>query len=85
MIATPDQMLNGLPTAALECVCCETRLAGRDEFCPECQTPASLSQTVASRGEEQNFISVLGASNAGKTVYLGLLLDILSKGPEEFR
>jgi hypothetical protein len=30
-------------------------------------------------------VSVLGASNAGKTVYLGLLLDILSKGPEEFR
>jgi hypothetical protein len=40
---------------------------------------------VATRIGEQSFVSVLGASNAGKTVYLGLLLDILSKGPEEFR
>ena len=60
-------------------------MAERDEYCPECQTPASISKTVALRGGTQNFVSVLGASNAGKTVYLGLLLDILSKGPEEFR
>jgi hypothetical protein len=44
-----------------------------------------LSRIVASRSGVQNFVSVLGASNAGKTVYLGLLLDILSKGSNEFR
>jgi hypothetical protein len=39
---------------------------------------------VALQGGGHSFVSVLGASNAGKTVYLGLLLDILSKGPEDF-
>lgn len=67
------------------CVCCSTRLASRDEFCPDCQTPTSLSQSVISGGGADRFISVLGASNAGKTVYSGLLLDILSKGKEDFR
>ncbi|GAB4154516.1 MAG: hypothetical protein Tsb009_31160 [Planctomycetaceae bacterium] len=35
---------------------------------------------MESRGEPANFISVLGASGAGKTVFLGFLLDILTKG-----
>ena len=69
----------------MDCACCDQRLSDQDEYCGECQTPASLSRTVATRVGAQRFISVLGASNAGKTVYLGLLLDILSKGPEEFR
>lgn len=47
--------------------------------------PASLTHSVKAQGAEHSFISVLGASNAGKTVYLGLLLDILSKGGEDFR
>lgn len=70
---------------AVACICCRQPLAERDHYCPGCQTPASLSHTVASRGGTQNFVSVLGASNAGKTVFLGLLLDILSKGCGDFR
>jgi hypothetical protein len=35
---------------------------------------------MRSRGTSSRFVSVLGASGAGKTVYLGLLLDLLSKG-----
>lgn len=85
MIATPSQLTGGFPPIAMECACCETRLSERNEFCPQCQTPASLSKSVATRVGTQKFISVLGASNAGKTVYLGLLLDILSRGAEGFR
>ncbi len=85
MITTPNQLVDGFPPIALDCVCCDYRLSERDEYCPECQTPASLSRTVATRLGAQSFTSVLGASNAGKTVYLGLLLDILSKGTDEFR
>ena len=85
MMYAPSQLVEGMPPITLDCVCCGTRLNDRSEFCEDCQTPASLSRTVATRIGEQNFISVLGASNAGKTVYLGLLLDILSNGPEEFR
>ncbi|QEG41040.1 TRAFAC clade GTPase domain-containing protein [Roseimaritima ulvae] len=86
MITTPHQLLSsGRPALAINCACCEQRLPEGQEFCSECQTPAVLSQTVATRSGEKNFVSVLGASNAGKTVYLGLLLDILSNGSEEFR
>lgn len=67
------------------CACCERPLAESDEYCPECETPATISHTVAERQRDQNFVSVLGASNAGKTVYSGLLIDILSKGCKEFR
>lgn len=85
MITTPSQLVDGMPPIALDCACCDQRLSERDDYCPECLTPSSLSHTVATRLGRQSFISVLGASNAGKTVYLGLLLDILSKGPDEFR
>ncbi|MEM7475493.1 MAG: hypothetical protein AAF483_10925 [Planctomycetota bacterium] len=78
MIATQQTMAD-------YCICCSSRIASRDEFCGECQTPASLSHSVVAKGGVESFISVLGASNAGKTVYLGLLLDILSKGNENFR
>ncbi len=67
------------------CVCCSARIERCEEYCPNCQTPICLSQSVALQGGGHSFVSVLGASNAGKTVYLGLLLDMLSKGPAEFR
>ncbi len=85
MIMTPHTLQNGRPAIAVNCACCDQRLPEGQEFCAECQTPASLSQTVATRASHKNFVSVLGASNAGKTVYLGLLLDILSNGSEDFR
>jgi hypothetical protein len=69
----------------VDCACCDHQLTETDEFCPGCETPATISHTVAQHEHDQSFVSVLGASNAGKTVYSGLLLDILSKGPEEFR
>ena len=48
-------------------------------------TGHAFENGFTTRVGSQNFVSVLGPSNAGKTVYLGLLLDILSKGSEEFR
>lgn len=69
----------------LDCVCCGQRVTERDPCCAECQTPIAVSRTAASRNGTQGFISVLGASNAGKTVYLGLLLDMLSKGTDSLR
>lgn len=85
MITTPAHLNKGFHPVVVDCVCCGRRLGERDEYCTDCQAPASVSQTVVMRGGEHCFVSVLGASNAGKTVYLGLLLDILNKGPEEFR
>ena len=62
------------------CVCCGMQLSDLDAYCNECQTPSEVSSSAAASDLESDFISVLGASNAGKTVYLGLLLDVLG-GP----
>ena len=60
-----------------ECVVCGKQLSDIDAYCPGCQTPSEVSTSAASSEIGSDFISVLGASNAGKTVYLGLLLDVL--------
>ena len=44
--------------------------------------PLELSRIVRGRGSAPRFVPVLGASGAGKTVYLGMLLDILTKGTQ---
>tara|TARA_R110002049_G_scaffold27321_2_gene93971 strand:+ start:28833 stop:29747 length:915 start_codon:yes stop_codon:yes gene_type:complete len=85
MLNIPQQLVDGCPPVTLNCACCDVRLPSEASYCPDCQTPAELSRTVATRIGDQHFVSVLGASNAGKTVYSGLLLDILSKGGKDFR
>lgn len=85
MITTPKHLKDKVQSFLLDCVCCGESLSERDHHCTQCQTPASISRTVAARAGSQSFVSVLGASNAGKTVYLGLLLDILSKGSDALR
>jgi hypothetical protein len=85
MIANTSHSARRIPPLVVDCACCGGRLNEGVEFCAQCDTPASISHSVATRVGTQDFVSVLGASNAGKTVFLGLLLDILSKGPEEFR
>ena len=44
-----------------------------------------VSLAVAERGAPPRFLSILGPSGAGKTVYLGLLLDMLTKGSRGLR
>jgi len=67
-----------------DCVCCGQASFDSDA-CSNCQAPLELSRTVQTRGTPPHFVSVLGASGAGKTVYLGFLLDILSKGARNIR
>ena len=70
---------------ALTCVSCGTEMVDHGGYCFSCQTPLALSRSVAGRGRPARFVSVLGASGAGKTVYLGFLLDVLSKGAKGLR
>lgn len=62
------------------CVCCNQESFDHSGYCNQCQAPLDLSRTAEKRGCPVNFVSVLGASGAGKTVFIGMLLDILSKG-----
>ena len=74
-----------IDTEGPECVCCQTQLTADDTYCPECQTPSEITDSLLSRKSRPHFISVVGASNAGKTVYLGLLLDILCGGAQRLK
>ena len=67
------------------CVCCDHQMTTLDEFCDECQTPAEITRSVSQRKAQPHFISVVGPSNAGKTVFLGLLLDMLCGGAKNLK
>lgn len=69
----------------IACICCGGELSELDPFCQECYAPMEVSRSVMAREVQPNLISVLGASNAGKTVYLGLLLDMLGRRSSPLR
>ncbi len=69
----------------IACICCDAEVTEYDPCCYECHAPMEMSRSVAARGVQPDFISVLGASNAGKTVYLGLLLDMLGSRSSPIR
>ncbi len=64
----------------LACVCCGKQTIQQARYCTHCQAPLEVSKAVHRRSVPPQFIPVLGPSGAGKTVFLGLLLDMLSKG-----
>ena len=64
----------------ITCVCCLQESFNKSGYCSQCRAPIDLSMTAEKRGLPVNFVSVLGASGAGKTVFIGVLLDVLSKG-----
>lgn len=64
------------------CYCCGGKTASLGE-CSHCHMPMAISDSAAARGVRPQFIPILGGSGAGKTVYIGMLLDMLSKGNHE--
>lgn len=63
-----------------ECACCGRSVSESAEVCAHCFMPVSISLSAAEQGVRPTFIPVLGCSGAGKTVFLGMLLDLLNKG-----
>jgi len=66
--------------SSIVCVCCGARYPGTGSRCERCRAPLSLSRTTREEGKCPQFVSVLGGCGSGKTVYLGMLMDMLSKG-----
>ncbi len=64
---------------ANECMICRTGNAEEAFFCTTCMAPMSLTHESVVQGREPCIVSVIGDSNVGKTVYLGYLLDMLSR------
>jgi hypothetical protein len=53
------------------------------ELCRHCFAPMALAHQAASQKVCPQMVAVIGTSGVGKTVYLGMLLDILSRqGPQ---
>jgi len=63
----------------LNCPLCDGHLFEGDA-CGTCHAPAAVIESIIYRDTEPRFVGVLGPSGVGKTVYLGMLLELLSRG-----
>lgn len=61
------------------CPLCGGRIVG-EAPCGQCHAPLEVIRSVAARAQVPRYIGVLGPSGVGKTVYLGMLLDLLARG-----
>ncbi len=66
------------------CLICEAKNDPEAVLCSECSAPMALIQEAVQQDREPCIISVIGDTNVGKTVYLGFLLDMLSKRAGDF-
>jgi len=62
----------------LPCPLCGGTVMGRS--CGDCSAPAEVVGSILDRPGTPHFVGVLGPSGVGKTVYLGVLLDLLAHG-----
>ena len=70
--------------ATVPCLICETQNSLEGIVCTNCGAPMALIQEAVTQNRDPCIVTVLGDSNVGKTVYLGMLLDMLSKRAEDF-
>ena len=69
---------------AVPCLICETQNQKDAIVCNACGAPMALIQEAIAQQRDPCIVTVIGDSNVGKTVYLGMLLDMLSKRAEDF-
>ncbi len=67
------------------CHICGTDNTLDSEFCNHCFAPMALAHQSCGRKTQPQMLAALGASGAGKTVYLGMLIDMLSRQPERMQ
>ncbi len=68
----------------IPCLICETKNPADAIVCNTCGAPMALIQEALVQERDPCIVTVLGDSNVGKTVYLGILLDMLSKRADNF-
>ena len=64
------------------CYICGSENTFDSEFCAHCLAPMALAHQAADQGIRPRMVAVIGASAVGKTVYLGVLMDMLSRLPD---
>jgi hypothetical protein len=65
--------------APIACLVCNHENCCSAARCRNCSAPMSLAHNSLSLKRKPHLIAVIGASGAGKTVYLGLLMDMLTR------
>jgi len=73
-----------LAPASTGCLICDTVNEPGTVVCTTCGAPMALVQDSVAQERTPCIITVIGDSNVGKTVYLGMLLDMLSKRADDF-
>lgn len=68
--------------AEVPCYICAAGNTGEAELCRQCFAPMALAHQARSEKAQPLLVAALGASGVGKTVYLGVLMDMLSRQPE---
>jgi hypothetical protein len=63
----------------MACLVCDYENCCSAARCRNCQAPMALAHQTQSVKKRPHIIAVIGASGAGKTVYLGLLMDMLTR------
>ncbi|MBN2581171.1 MAG: hypothetical protein JXB10_19475 [Pirellulales bacterium] len=61
------------------CYICESDNTTDAEYCHICAAPMALAHQARIQKIRPQMIAVMGPSGAGKTVYLGMLMDLLSR------
>ena len=67
----------------IPCFICDTDNTFDSEYCCHCSAPMALAHQIQSQKTVPRMAAVIGASGVGKTVYLGMLMDMLSRQPEK--
>jgi len=69
----------------IRCYLCDAENTVDAELCCHCLAPMALAHQAAGQEIQPRMIATVGASSAGKTVYLGMLVDMLSRLPSRVR
>jgi hypothetical protein len=63
----------------IDCYICGGQNNSNAEFCRHCEAPMALAHQAIRQNTHPSMVAVVGASSVGKTVYLGMLMDMLSR------
>jgi hypothetical protein len=69
----------------INCYVCEGENTVDAEICRYCSAPMALAHQANSQKVLPRMVAVIGASAVGKTVYLGMLMDMLSRQPQRLQ
>lgn len=63
----------------VHCYVCEGANTFDSELCRHCYAPMALAHQARSQKIKPSMMAVIGSSGVGKTVYMGMLLDMMSR------